>query len=97
MHWKLLTIHAEVICRRTMLKFSAFLLCLVCIELISSNNVEISLQRYEPINGSDFVDIMLRVKKINRTTSVLSGTMNLLTDLDSSWFVCDHILHIFYN
>ena len=52
-----------------------------------------SLQRYEPINGSDFVDIMLRVKKINRTTSVLSGNMNLLTDMDSTWFVCAYILY----
>ncbi|XP_055601548.1 uncharacterized protein LOC129750608 [Uranotaenia lowii] len=66
------------LCTLVLVTFSIFLDC-------CSKKIELELQRVEQIGGEGFVTSNLRVRKFNRTTAVVSGTIQYHEDLDNSF------------
>lgn len=57
-------------------------------ESSSEQEMNLQLERFEQIDGADIIDSSkLRVRKYNRTTFVLDGSIELFTDLDNAYEV----------
>ena len=59
--------------------------CLVRPTPISSFTIEVQMDRIEQIGGEHLLDLSgIRVRKYNRTLSVINGTYSIVRDLDDS-------------
>ena len=66
-------------------------ICFALLSWPSTNGLirrEIQLQRVEQIGGENLLDSTgLRVRKYNRTTATLNGTLHFLEDIDQTYDV----------
>ncbi|XP_038122320.1 uncharacterized protein LOC119770835 [Culex quinquefasciatus] len=69
-------------------------LTLACLVSLVSSELEIDLQRIEQNYGEHLVDAReLRVRKINRTSHALNGTVRVAVDLDNEFRVSLSLAH----